>query len=257
MPAGRFYIAEAALVSGAEIILTAEIAHQVRDVLRLTPGAMIHLLDGAGGEYPATLGEVSRAHIIAILGAREEGHAEPPARIILYQGMLKAAKFEWVLQKGTELGVATFVPLITSRAVAASEELGTAKRHRYERILIEAMEQCGGAHLPTLAAPQTLRQALDNLPANAHALIPWEGEPDLTLRAALHRTLTQHADDMEAPPTIALFIGPEGGFAADEVALARQRGARAVTLGRRILRAETAAMVAVTLALDALEPNPS
>ncbi len=250
MPAGRFYVAGATLATGVEIDLPGEIAHQARDVLRLAKGEAIRLLDGKGGEYPARLTEVSRARVRIIPGERMVGAAEPPARLTLYQGMLKAAKFEWVLQKGTELGVGAFVPVISSRAVAATEAMGAAKRQRYERILIEAMEQCGGTYLPTLAAPLALERAL--IEATAHhaaTLIPWEGEPSLTVRAGLRQALASHTSDI---PAIALFIGPEGGFSADEIALARSYGALPVTLGRRILRAETAALVAVALALDAL-----
>jgi len=252
MPAGRFLVSGAALISGAEMPLPDAVAHQARDVLRLAVGDSLWLLDGVGGEYPATLLAVDRTRVMARLGERMAGQAEPPIRITLCQGMLKAAKFEWVLQKGTELGVTTFIPLLTERAVAATEELGAAKLRRYERILAEAMEQCGGAWLPELAAPRPLAHALASLPPSAIAVIPWEEERTTSLRGALTQARATHAASGQPIGEVRLFIGPEGGFAAGEIALAQRLGAAPVTLGRRILRAETAALVAVALALDTL-----
>jgi len=253
MAAGRFLVTGVALAAGGEVTLPDEVAHQARDVLRLTPGDALWLLDGVGAEYPATLLTVDRKRVIARLGERVTGQAEPPVRITLCQGMLKAAKFEWVLQKGTELGVTTFIPLLTERAVAATEELGVAKQRRYERILAEAMEQCGGARLPQLAAPCPLAHALASLPPDAIALIPWEEERATTLRAALTQAVAARRASGQTVGEICLFIGPEGGFAPGEVALAQRQGATPVTLGRRILRAETAALVAVALTLDTLD----
>src|SRR5579859_4832018 len=98
MPAGRFYVEGIALAPGIEIDLPAELAHQARDVLRLQPGGALRLLDGAGGEYPAEVLSLDRHRVTVRLGARAEGSAEPAARVVLCQGVLKAAKFEVVLR---------------------------------------------------------------------------------------------------------------------------------------------------------------
>ena len=250
MPAGRFVLralAETAPMPGAEMALPDDIARQARDVLRLRAGDAISLLDGAGGEYEATITEISRREVSVETGPRRPGLATPEPPITLCLGMLKAARLEFVLQKGTELGVAAFQPLVTERSVALADELSEAKRRRYERILAEALEQCGGAWLPELQEPLMLSAALAAVPSGALSLIPWEAASGQALAAALRR-------ERETRPItgVWLFIGPEGGFSAAEVALAERHGARAVTLGRRILRAETAALVAATLALDAL-----
>ncbi|HEY7020752.1 MAG TPA: RsmE family RNA methyltransferase [Ktedonobacterales bacterium] len=249
MPAGRFLLLETPLASDAEIELPFEVAHQARDVLRLGVGGTLRLLDGAGGEYPARLIEVNRKRALVRLGAREEGLPDPPVRVTLCLGMLKAAKFEIALQKCTELGVAAFVPLLTERAVR--DEISEAKRRRWRGILAEAVEQCGGSYLPEIAAPQSLSQALSDLPPGGIALFPWEETREPSLRAALEETISQ-ASGVEHVSEVRLFIGPEGGFSPSEAALAERSGARLVTLGRRILRAETAAIVASALALDAL-----
>jgi 16S rRNA (uracil1498-N3)-methyltransferase len=249
MPAGRFLLLETPLAPDTEIELPPEVAHQARDVLRLGVGGMLRLLDGAGGEYQATVIEVSRKRVLVRLGAREEGLPDPPVRVTLCLGMLKAAKFEVALQKCTELGVAAFIPLLTERAVR--DEVSEAKRRRWRGILAEAVEQCGGSHLPDLAAPQSLSQALSDLPPGGIALFPWEETHEPSLRAALEGAISQ-AGGIERVSEIRLFIGPEGGFSPAEAALAERSGAWLVTLGHRILRAETAAIVASALVLDTL-----
>jgi 16S rRNA (uracil1498-N3)-methyltransferase len=254
MPAGRFLLSRDALTPGAELTLPDEIAHQARDVLRLGLGDALRLLDGAGGEYAAEVTQVSRRVVTVHVGAREDGLAAASVQLTLCLGLLKAARFEWALQKGTELGIAVFQPLLTERAVAATEEFGSAKRRRYERIIAEALEQCGGSWLPDLAEPRTLADALGGAPADAIALIPWEGEAAAPLRETLAREAARRREDGAATELRAVWlaIGPEGGFSAGEVALARAAGALPVTLGPRILRAETAAIVAAALALDTL-----
>jgi 16S rRNA (uracil1498-N3)-methyltransferase len=249
MPAGRFLLLETPLAPDAEIELPPEVAHQARDVLRLGVGDTLQLLDGAGGEYPAQVIEVSRKRVLVQLGAREEGLPDPPVRVTLCLGMLKAAKFEVALQKCAELGVAAFVPLLTERAVR--DDVSEAKLRRWRGILAEAVEQCGGSHLPGLATPQPLSQALAGLPPGGIALFPWEETREPSLRAALEEAVSQ-ANGVEYISEVRLFIGPEGGFSPAEAALAERHGARLVTLGRRILRAETAAIVSSALALDTL-----
>jgi 16S rRNA (uracil1498-N3)-methyltransferase len=251
MPAGRFVLLDTPLVAHTELDLPPDVAHQIRDVLRLTPGDAVSLLDGRGATYPAEIQLVERRCVVVRLGERRESQAEFPCRVTLCLGMLKASKFEWVLQKATELGVAAIQPLLTERAVAATEMTGEAKQRRWQRILAEAVEQCGGDRLPILGAPRPLTQALEQLPPDAIALFPWEAAEAAPLRAALAEAVAA-AGGLPAVKEVYIFIGPEGGFSAAEAALAVRHGALLVTLGARILRAETAALVAATLALDTI-----
>jgi 16S rRNA (uracil1498-N3)-methyltransferase len=246
MLTARFVVAADLLTAGGELDLPAAVAHQARDVLRLAPGAALTLLDGVGGEWPATLTAVSRAGVRARLGARQACAAEPRIRLVLGQGMLKAAKLEWVLQKGTELGVGAFVPLLCERAVAGTADLGATKQARWRRILIEATEQCGRARVPDLEEPRPLADALAKVPAGARVVMPWEEERTTPLRAALAAGGMGQA----APDVVYVFVGPEGGFTSGEMALARRHGAIPVTLGPRILRAETAGLVAAALVME-------
>jgi 16S rRNA (uracil1498-N3)-methyltransferase len=208
---------------------------------------------------------------------------EPATHVTLYQAVLKGERFGWALQKGVEVGVSAFVPLICERNVVDCRLAGMAaaegKRERWERIIQEAAEQCGRGWLPELrpaqlfaqavqpTPPALLRQAQDRLlpareggelpsprrggargevagePGDAVRLILWEGERQARLREAL-------ADCNFGPDAgIQLFDGPEGGFTEEEVALARSYGIRSVSLGQRILRAETAGVVAAALVL--------
>lgn len=244
MPTGRFLLSGDTLIPGAEITLPDDIAHQARDVLRLRVGDSLQLLDGAGGIYAAELTQITRRAVVAHIGAREEGPSPLRVRLTLCLGLLKAARFEFALQKGTELGITRFQPLLTERSVAAAEELAPAKRRRYERIIAEALEQSGGAWLPDLATPRTLTEALAAAPADAIKLIPWEEASAAPLISTLAAT--------PSATEVWLFIGPEGGFSAAEVHAAQAAGALPVTLGPRILRAETAAIVASALALGSL-----
>jgi 16S rRNA (uracil1498-N3)-methyltransferase len=251
MPAGRFVLLDVALAEHVELDLPPDVAHQVRNVLRATPGDTIQVLDGHGATYPAEVLTLERRRVTVRLGAQIRRQAEFPCQVVLCQGMLKAAKFEWILQKATELGVAAILPLLTERAVAAAEMTGEARQRRWQRILAEALEQCGGDRMPILGTPQPLMHALSHLPPKSIAVFPWEGAD----AAPLHTTLSAAIATAGGLPSVwkvHLIIGPEGGFSAGEAALARRHGALLVTLGTRILRAETAALVATTLTLDAL-----
>lgn len=223
------------------ISLPKEIAHQVRDVLHLTVGEQLLLLDNTGDEIVAAITQSNRAGVDVQLLERRAGKEEPPVRIILCQGLLKSARFEWVLEKGTELGVAVFAPTLYRRCMAGLEDAGSAKIQRWQRIIQEAAEQSGRLRLPRLLPIRSLMHALDDIPPGAIAIMPWEEEQHRSLREAL----TAVKDTARSPITVVLFIGPEGGLMAEEVTLAQRHGVQVVTLGTRILRAETAALATV------------
>lgn len=220
-------------------------AHQMRRVLRLRPGDQVVVLDGSGWQYEATLEEVSNAKATGRLSEPVEATGEPAARLTLYQSLVRREKFEWVLQKGTEVGVAAFVPVITRRSlVRDAEDIGPEKLGRWRRIIREAAEQSGRGLLPSLTGPIDFDASPTGALQAGMALIAWEGETRRTIGEALAGRSTAH--------DFALFIGPEGGFDEEEVRLAESWGAVPVSLGRRILRAETAAVVGAALVLHHL-----
>ena len=241
----RFFVAPELIQQlDAVISLPKELAHQLRDVLHLQVGEQVVLLDNSGDEIAATIASASKSAVDVQLLERRAGKSESNVRIMLCQGLLKSARFEWILEKGTELGVSVFAPILCRRSLAGLEDAGTAKIHRWQRIITEAAEQSGRARLPELLPIRSLKDALDNMPSGALAFMPWEEERAVMLRDVLKSPSSQ---------TVFLFIGPEGGLTVDEVKLAQQHGAQIVSLGSRILRAETAALAAVASVMYELE----
>lgn len=250
----RFFVSPDLLKeTGAIVSLPKELAHQVRDVLRLAAGERLVLLDNSGEEVLAALDKSSQAGVTVQLVERQAGKSESPVRIILCQGLLKSARFEWILEKGTESGVAVFAPTLCRRSMAGLEDPGPARIQRWQRIIQEAAEQSGRSRLPELLPVRPLLHTLNNLPQNALTIMPWEEERNLHLRHVLNSAIdrrdaalsTTAAGSASPPVTVVVFIGPEGGFMAEEVRLAQRNGVQVVTLGSRILRAETAALATI------------
>ena len=252
MPAGRFIMDRTALGADRDLELDSDIAHQVRDVLRLSTGDTLRLLDGEGLEYRAVVTAMDRKRVLVRTTQPVPGIARPAVRVVLCQGMLKSARYEWILQKGTELGVCEFIPMQCQRSVSASEEASDSKMRRWTKITREAVEQSGGSYLPTLREPQPFAAAISDMQPGTIAIIPWEGTRERPLSTTV-REQVRDAGGLTRVAEIRLFIGPEGGFTPAEIDLSRQAGVIPVTLGARILRAETAAIVAAALALDAAQ----
>ncbi|MFQ5401437.1 MAG: RsmE family RNA methyltransferase [Anaerolineae bacterium] len=218
-----------------QVVFSPEQAHQISMVLRMGLGERVVVLDNAGWEYEVELVGVERRRVTAVIVAQRPVANEPAIQLTLYQSLLKRDNFEWVLQKGTEIGVTRFVPLITERTVARPAR----KPDRWQRILTEAAEQSRRGRIPALAEPLKLAQALGELPSGQPALIPWVGAGDGGMRAVLSDGAT----------AVSLFIGPEGGFTAAEVEQAQRHGVIPISLGKRVLRAETAAVAAATVVM--------
>jgi 16S rRNA (uracil1498-N3)-methyltransferase len=244
----RFFITPSQ-ITGSQVKMSGEQARQIYQVLRLRPPQTIIVLDNAGRQYEVALDTVGSDHAAGTILTRSLVTSEPAARVTLYQSMLKKDNFEWILQKGTEVGVARFVPVISQRSIVRQQALKQNKHARWERILSEAAEQSERGLLPTLAEPLNLADAFAAGRESDLALIPWEEETQHGLLEVVREARAGHT---AVPLQIALFIGPEGGFAEQEITLARAAGVIPVTLGPRILRAETAAIVAAALLLGEL-----
>ena len=147
----RFFVAPELLRDEpTRVSLPEKLAHQVRDVLRLAVGEQLILLDNSGDEIVYSVVQTGRAGVTVEIEERRPGMREPRVRVVLCQGLLKSARFEWILEKGTELGVEIFAPILCRRSMAGLEEAGQAKIQRWQRIVQEAAEQCGRARIPTL-----------------------------------------------------------------------------------------------------------
>ncbi len=256
MTTPRFFVSPAAFRQN-RVELDSAVVHQIRNVLRLRSGDQVILLDDTGWAYNVTLDVVERDRVSGTVMRKALATGEPRTKITLYQGVLKGQHVEWVLQKGTEIGVVEFVPVICARCLMSSlDDISSAKIARWERIILEAAEQSRRGRLPRLRPPVVFSQACEQTRRSGLALMPWEEERAVGLREAL---LSQYSAESAAPSagegnprrpfSVALLIGPEGGFADEEIELARRYDIRTVTLGTRVLRAETAALVATTIVL--------
>lgn len=224
---------------GHIIELHGERAHYLRDVLRLQPGDLVELFDGQGmiaRTEVVDLGDSVRLEI-DILKTTQRG--ESPIDIELYQGIPKGKRWEWLLEKVTELGVTTIVPVETKRTVVtvANDRLDH-KMSRWKKKLAAASRQCGRTVIPTLSRPVSLDEAIEKSPCDVH-LVAHPMAEALTIEAAL----AEH----DEVASVGLWIGPEGGFAEFEIDALIEAGAIAVGLGPRILRTDTAAIAAMTL----------
>jgi len=240
----RFFVSPETLTA-AEIELDGPLSRRLRSVLRMRKGDIVVLLDGRGYEYEAVLEDVDGPVVRARVRERRPSLPEPPLDVVLYQSVIKGDRFDWVLEKGTELGVTRFVPLIVERSVVRPSSGPSARGERWQRIVTEAAEQCGRSRLPVVAPVTEFDDALGS--AAGLCLLPWEEERSLGLRTVLR----QEMESLKATerPIVSLFVGPEGGFTEKEVESARSRGVRVVSLGRRILRSETAGIASVAAVL--------
>ena len=230
--------------------LPEQVSRQLRRVLRARPGDEIVLLDDSGLEFGAVVEILETGEARARVTSQSKSVGEPKVLITLYQALLKTDRFELVLQKCTELGVSRFVPMNCGRSVPRAQAEGSSRYERWRRIVREAAEQSGRGRIPIVEGPLEFVRACEG--AESPALIPWEGERELGLRQALGalRSIAANPGDRG---NLSLFIGPEGGFTEDEVRLARTQGITSVTLGKRILRAETAGIATVAAAMYELE----
>lgn len=218
--------------------------HQLTRVLRAKPGDRVQVLDGQGRVYTVTVQTLERRTASGAISAVDDAPPEPGVAVTLYQCALKTDKLEWVWQKATELGATTLIPVISSRSVVRPASALESRRPRWEAIIREAAEQSGRGYLPVLAATAEYATVLRDAPGLR--LLAWE---EATQRPSLIHALGQ----AELPlREVSLLIGPEGGLSADEAGQAEAAGWQLVSLGPRILRAETAAVAALAITLAAL-----
>lgn len=240
----RFFVPKDC-ISGNEVTLSGDVARQLARVLRTRPGDRIVVLDDSGWEYLVILDEVTSARAHGAIVKRSLSTGEPHVRVTLYQAVLKTDRFELVLEKCTELGVSTFVPTMCDRSIPREKGKAGAqdRRARWRRILAEAAEQSGRGRVPSLQQPVPFLQACDEV--EGRAIMPWVEAGGTAIKTVLEPWQSEVEDD----PKVSVFIGPEGGFTPNEIEHARTRGIVPVSLGRRILRAETAGIVAVATTL--------
>ncbi len=215
------------------VITDKEIVNKLNKVLRKKTGDIFIIFDNQANEYRVVIKEINSKKIQCSSLGKTSVNRELDKQIILYQTLVKKDKFEWILQKATEIGVKKIVPLNSENCVV--KELNQNKLRRYEKILNEATMQSGGKITPVLDNHLDFEQALNFLNKKDLNLIAHEQEKENKLINILQK---------EQADTINLFIGPEGGFSPLEINLAKKYSLKTFSLGKRILRSETAAIVA-------------
>lgn len=228
----RFYCREP-LSPGAHIELPEPVARHAVRVLRLPPGAEMRLFDGRGGEYPARIERIEKGRVFAELGSWCEIERESPLAVTLVQALQAGDKMDFTIQKAVELGVRDIVPVESRRSVLklAGERAGKRVAH-WQGVAASACEQCGRNQVPLVAPLERLDQWLAR---------PADGVLRLMLAPDAEETLAGIAPASQ----VQLLIGAEGGLDPQEVIAARQSGFRAVRLGPRVLRTETAGLAAL------------
>ena len=230
------------LAIGDEIVIAGEEAHHIIRVLRLGPGHSVSISDGKSVE---SLGVISDIDIrdtkikIKILDQNKSKETKP--FITLLQALPKGEKFDWIIQKSTEIGVSKIIPVITQRTIVNILPSKLERRmERWNKIAIEAAKQSLRMDIPQIGELSTFDASLREVEKHHLSIIPWEQEKELSIRKALKSidgTVTK----------VAVFIGPEGGFSPEEVKKAKEMGAVSVSLGPRILRTETAAIAVCSI----------
>ena len=231
------YLVDPRAIAGDKVLLTGEEAHHASRVARRKPGERLWLIDGAGTAYEAEVVAVDKAAVECRILRELSAWGEPRARITLAPGLLKGSRFDLVIEKAVELGAMAIEPLECARSVAAGAS--RSRLARWQALARAAAKQCRRARVPTVNQPCTPRELAARIAGFDAAFVAWEEESDDFLRAG---------EPLEG--SVLLVVGPEGGFTDEETALFREAGGRAVSLGARRLRSETAALCALTLLLD-------
>jgi 16S rRNA (uracil1498-N3)-methyltransferase len=216
------------------ITITGADVNHLKNVLRSRIGDDIIVCEGSGYEYKGRILEIEKSFITIDIISKDYSETEPHVEICLFQGVAKGDRMEQLIQKAVELGVSKIVPVICKRTVVkfdGSKDIDK-KTQRWQRIAHEAAKQCTRAVIPTVEKPLDFKQAILNASEYDIKFIPYEEEKDFSLRSFIK--------DIGEPGRTAFFIGPEGGFDEDEIVFAKEKGFSTVSLGKRILRTETA-----------------
>ena len=239
----RFFVAPEA-VQDDIVRFDAELARHMGKALRLTAGEQVTVSAGDGTAYLVELTEFQKDAVTGRILERMENLQETAIEVVLFQGMPKGDKLELIIQKCTELGVSAVVPVETSRSVVHLDSGKAAKKlERWQKIAQEASQQSKRVQVPTVGPYYNWKQFLQHLSEqNGLTIVFWEDEQTQSLKALLR-------SQAEKPQRINLVVGPEGGLSEEEVEQLRALGAVSASLGKRILRTETAGMAGISMVM--------
>ncbi len=236
----KFFLNKEAINNNKAEITGGDVSH-IAKVLRLPVGSTITLCDGEGTDYEAEITEIKKDVILLDIIKALKCNTEPAVNVTLFQGIPKASKMEYIIQKCTELGVMSIVPVMTKRTVVKLENIQAEKKklERWNKIAAEAVKQCGRGYIPKVCDVTEIK----NISVKDFDLliVAYEEETDISLKSVL--------ESNNEAKNIGIVIGPEGGLERSEVELLIKSGAKSVTLGKRILRTETAGHTVLTAVL--------
>ena len=243
----QFFV-EPSQINDNSVIIIGEDVNHIRNVLRMKVGEELSVSNGQDGrEYRCGIERFEEDRVICTLRFIKEDGVELSSRIHLFQGLPKADKLEFIIQKAVELGVYEIVPVTTHRSVVKLDAKKAAqKTARWQAIAEAAAKQSKRGILPQVSEPVSFTQALKQAASMEGKFIPYELAGDMERTKELVETLPENAD-------IAIFIGPEGGFEESEIMAAKDAGFTPITLGKRILRTETAGLVVLAWIMYQLE----
>jgi 16S rRNA (uracil1498-N3)-methyltransferase len=245
MPRDQFFVSGIRAI-GDVVALAPDDARKLRTVLRAQTGDAVQIVDAAGATFAATVQLTGTSVDVVLDSALTDASArttrESAARIVLAQAIPKGQKMDFIVEKATELGVAALIPLRSARVVG--ERTGDHKRERWQRIAKSAAQQAGRTHVPSIDDVTEWATLHATFAAYDRVYLPWENATATPLRARFER-------EASAARSILIVVGPEGGFAVEEVRAAEALGAVPISLGARILRTETAALVVLAALLYA------
>jgi 16S rRNA (uracil1498-N3)-methyltransferase len=234
----RFYVPQPQIENGMLRVEGNEVRH-IRRVLRLKVGDEIVVFNGSAKEYEGKIVEEGPSSVVIMIQSILSSKRESPLEITLAQSLLKGEKMDYIIQKATELGIKEIIPFFSSRSVPLLEKSRRLRRHhRWEKIAIEASKQCGRGVFPKVDPLQDYSEMLQNISQDFLRLILWEKEG-----ARLKKVLEGSKEKRK----IFFIVGPEGGLSQEEVECAKEKGFIPVTLGKRILRSETASLCLLSI----------
>lgn len=235
------FFADRERIGRGEVSLVGGDVNHIRNVLRMKPGERVAVSDGTGGEYLCEVRQVGSGEVILDILEERDGGAELPARIYLFQGLAKGDKMEWIIQKAVELGVHQVIPVAAARSVVKLDEKKEQDRvRRWNGIAQSAAKQSGRGIIPQVTGVLSFQEALEHSDGFDVNVIPYE-------RARGMEKTRRQLGRIRPGMDVGIFIGPEGGFEEREIAMAQSRGVEAVSLGRRILRTETAGLMILSV----------
>lgn len=242
----RFFVNESQITE-ENVVITGPDVNHIKNVLRMKIGEVILVSDGNDREYTCALAEIADDQVIATIQYIDGSARELPIKVTLFQGLPKGDKMETVIQKMVELGVYEVVPVSTKRCIVKlDDKKAEAKTKRWNAISESAAKQSKRGIIPQVCKPITYKQALEKAKEMDMVLIPYEEAENMEKTRQIIATI-------KPGMTVGVFIGPEGGFASEEVESAIEIGAKDITLGKRILRTETAGMALMSVLMFAME----